>query len=106
MQSVTFQLFEKWRAGKGYTSANAGCVALGVERACATHWKGGRNAEANVIERMARDLGEDPAAWILAAAAEKTIKADEQRTLLRLAKSLGYAAALFMFIGSGQLPIM
>lgn len=96
--SATYTLFTRWRELKGHTSALAACAELGVERQAATYWKDGRNAEAQVIERMAKDLGENATAWVLAAAAEKTRAADEKRTLLRMAKSLGYAAAIFLAV--------
>lgn len=94
--SATYTLFLRWKDLKGHASAMAACAELGVERQAATYWKDGRNAEAQVIERMANDLGENPAAWVLAAAAEKSRAADEKRTLLRMAKQFGYAACLTM----------
>jgi hypothetical protein len=96
--SATFNLFERWKTLKGHSSAMAACAALGVERQAATYWKDGRNAEAHIIERMANDLGENATGWVLAAAAEKTRAAAEKRTLLRLAKTLGYAATICLAV--------
>jgi len=98
MTSATWRLFERWRTARGYASQMAACEELGVERQAATYWKSGRNAEAQTIERMARDLGENPTPWVLAAASEKTRTADERRTLMRLARELGYAAAVLLAV--------
>jgi hypothetical protein len=93
---VTNNLFNRWKAVKKFPSDRQACLALGLKPQAATYWKAGRNAEADVIEKMAKEIGEEPAAWILAAAAEKTVKAEEKRTLARLARGLGYAAALLL----------
>jgi len=104
--SVTYRLFQRWTAKKKIPSAAEGCAALGLERQAATYWKSGRNAEAHIIERMAIDLGEEPAGYILAANAEKVRNSDERTTLLRTAKRLGYAALLFLVPTVGTLSIM
>ncbi|MEO7431117.1 MAG: hypothetical protein ABIR62_03700 [Dokdonella sp.] len=91
--SATYKLFARWTQIKQFRSAMAACEELGLSRASATNWKNGANAQANVIERMALDIGENPEAWVLAANAEKAL-GDEKRTLERLARKLGYAAML------------
>ncbi len=100
MESATFKLFQLWKSEKNYASAMQACEALGLERMAATHWKNGRNAEAHIIEKMAREIGHPPEAWVLAAASEKTIKPIERTTLMKMAKKLGYAAALLLTLGS------
>lgn len=92
--SVTYKLFTRWADAQKYTSIRQAVMALGLQPQAATYWKDGRNAEAHIIEKMASDLGENAAAYILAAAAEKVRAADEKRTLLRLARQFGYAAML------------
>src|SRR5690606_5965831 len=58
--SITAELFERWKKARGYTSDRAALLALDVSHGAAVHWRAGRNAEVHIIERMARDLGDDP----------------------------------------------
>lgn len=102
--SVTHTLFTRWMREKNLPSVRQACLELGVQPQAATYWKDGRNAEAHIIERMANDLNEQPAAWILAAAAEKVRAAEERRTLMRMAKLLGYAASLLCTTSLASIP--
>ncbi len=85
--SATYELFTAWKAKKGLTSDNQGALALGVTRMAASAWKNGRNAEIPLIERMAKELKEDPAAWAMMVLAERTI-GEERRAIEKLARGL------------------
>lgn len=91
--SATYDLFTRWKAAKGLPSDNAGAIALGLTRASASLWKQGRNAEADLIERMAKDLGEDPAMWAALVMKEQS-KGEASRAWGRIARRLGAAAAI------------
>lgn len=91
--SMTYRLFSLWKEHRRIPSDNAGAIALGVTRGAVSLWKQGRNAEADVIERMARDLGEDPARWAALVMAEQT-KGEASRAWTRIARQLGAAAAV------------
>lgn len=91
--SITHALFERWKAAKGIDSNRAAMRVLGLSPTANIHWNAGRNADADVIERMANDLGENPGALIAQAMAEQA-KGNAARTWERLAKQLGAAAAL------------
>jgi hypothetical protein len=85
--SATYALFTAWKEKKGLTSDNQGAVALGKHRAVVSCWKQGRNAEIQLIEKMATDIGEEPAAWAMMVMAERTV-GEEKRVLERLANAL------------------
>ena len=95
--SVTAQLFVRWKEARGFTSDRAALQTLGVSHGAAVHWKAGRNADADVIERMAKDLGENAGALIAQAMAEQA-KGDAAKTWARLAKQLGAAAAVVLAV--------
>src|SRR5690606_32726863 len=61
----------------------------------AVHWKAGRNADADVIEKMAIDLGENAHALVAQAMAEQA-KGPSARTWTRIAKRLSAAAIVLM----------
>lgn len=95
--SATFSLFERWKAAKGYATDSAAADGLGVTRAAVSLWRQGRNGNAALVERMAKDLGEDPVPVILQAFAEAARDAEDRKTLGRLARKLG-AACLALFV--------
>lgn len=102
MHSVTTSLFAKWKNVKGLTSDRAACSALGLSHGATVYWRQGRNASADVIARMARDLGHDDraiASMILEASAESsTGNAEAARVLRRLAERvavIGMVIAMF-----------
>lgn len=101
--SATWELFERWKARNGHASNSAGAEALGTARQTVQNWKEGRNAEAHFIERMAKDLGEDPVPVILEAFAEAARDAEARRALQRLAKRFRGAA---LALALGALPLM
>jgi hypothetical protein len=92
MATITSGLFERWKKVKGLTSDRQACMALGVSHGACGHWREGKNATADVLERMARDLGhsdQEIAALMFEAMAEsQTANADAARTLHRLAKKV------------------
>lgn len=89
--SATNELFQRWKAHKRITTDSDAAKELGTSHGAPHHWKQGRNASAAVIERMAKDLGEDPIPVILQAFAEASRDAADRKTLGRLARSLGAA---------------
>src|SRR5690606_42006029 len=93
--STTAALFARWIAAKGYTSERQALKALHLSPGAAVHWKAGRNADADVIEKMAIDLGEDAHALVAQAMAAQAEGASA-RTWTRIAKRLSPAAIVLM----------
>jgi len=93
--SVTFDLFNRWKAAKGFISDRQALTELGVSHGAAVHWKTGRNGDAAVIERMAKDLGEN-AMLMVALAMKEQSQGESAKTWARFAKQLGAAAAIAM----------
>jgi transcriptional regulator with XRE-family HTH domain len=85
--SATYELFNAFKAAKGLTSDNQGAIALGVTRATVSLWKQGRNAEIQLIEKMAKAVGENPAAWAMLVMSERSL-GEEKRVLERLAMGM------------------
>jgi hypothetical protein len=95
--SATYELFQRWKAAKKFESDAAAMRSLSLHPTALTPWKAGRNGSAAVIEKMAKDMGEDPVPVILQAFAEAARDAEDRKTLGRLARKLGAACiALFM----------
>lgn len=90
--SVSWSLFERWRAMRPAESLRGAAMALGVSHTAITFWRDGKNASADVLERMARDLGhsdQEIASLMFDAMAESsTANANAARTLKRLAKKV------------------
>ena len=104
--SVTFDLFTRWKAAKGFHSDRQALDELGVSHGAAVHWKNGRNGDAAVIERMAKDLGEN-AMLMVALAMKEQSQGESAKTWARFAKQLGAAAALALLLlpyGSAKTP--
>lgn len=91
--SITFDLYTRWKATKGFTSDRQALAELGVSHGAAVHWKDGRNGDAAVIEHMAKDLGEN-AMLMVALAMKEQSKGESAKTWARFAKQLGAAAAV------------
>ena len=91
--STTMALFTRWMVEKGHPSERQAAIALGVHPTNVTLWKAGKNAGADVLERMALDLGENPAACAALAMAEQT-KGDASRAWSRIARRFGAAATV------------
>ena len=86
-------LFQRWKDAKGFASERQAMQALGLSHGAAVHWKAGREASAEIIERMARDLGEEPIKWAALAMIGQT-KGETSRAWSRMARKLGAAAAV------------
>lgn len=95
--SITQTLFERWKVAKGIDSNRAAMRALGLSATANIHWKAGRNADADVIERMANDLGENAGELIAKAMAEQA-RGEAARTWERIAKQLGAAAVVVLAV--------
>ena len=85
--SATYTLFQAWKERKGLTSDNQGALALGIGRQAVHQWKSGRNAEIPLITKMAKEIGENEAAWAMRVLAERST-GEEARVLEKLAKSM------------------
>ncbi len=90
--SVSWDLFERWRAARPTESLRQAALALGVSHTAVTFWRDGKNASADVLERMARDLGhsdQEIASLMFEAMAEaQTANAGAARTLHRMARKV------------------
>ena len=91
--SATIELFEKWKAAKGIESDRQALRTLGLSPGCAVHWKAGKEAGADVIEKLAKGIGENPAIWAAKAMAGQT-RGETQRAWQRIARQLGAVAAV------------
>jgi Phage related protein. len=98
--STTADLFARWKAAKGYTSERQALKALRLSPGAAVHWKAGRNADADVIEKMAKDLGENAYALVAQAMAEQA-KGPAARTWTRIAKRLAVTTITLLPVVSG-----
>lgn len=101
--SATNDLFTRWKAHKRIDTDSEAAKRLGVSHGTPHHWKQGRNASVAVLERMAKDLGEDVIPHYLAAMAEAAKDAEDKRTLARLARRLG--AACFALLALAPLML-
>lgn len=101
--SATYKLLTRWKSLKGLTNDSQAADALHVKRQTIQNWKEGRNGSAVYIERMARDLGEDPVKTILEAYAEQS-QGDAARVLEKLSKRFG-AVVLAVGMGTAALPV-
>ncbi len=97
--SATWTLFQRWMVLKNFPSERQAVLALGAHPSSVTWWKKGQNAGADVIERMAEDLGENPAAWAALAMKEQS-KGETARAWARIARQLGAAACLIIVMGN------
>lgn len=91
----TLALFDLWKSVKGFSSDRAALNALGLSHGAAVHWKAGRQAEVDVVEKMARETGENPLKWIAMVMAEQSTKDPVKRTWERVKAS---AAILLLTI--------
>lgn len=91
--SATLTLFRRWMTAKNFPSERQAALALGVHPTNVTFWKHGKEAGADVIERMALDLGEDPTKWAVQTMVTQT-RGETSRAWERMARKLGAAAAV------------
>ena len=101
--SATFELYSRWKNAKGHKSDRQGAIALGVSPQTVQFWKDGRNGQPDIIEKMARDLDEDPIKTILAAYAEKET-GNSKKVLVKLSKRFG-AVVLAAQLGAAAYPV-
>lgn len=96
--STTWRLYESWKAKRPGISITAAAQELGVSHTAIAFWRDGRNTTADVLAKMARDLGKDEkavAALVLEAMAEgQSTNAKAAQTLTALARRV---AALAVF---------
>lgn len=103
--SATYDLFLRWKAHKAFPSDRKAMLALKLDPSAITPWKEGRNGSLAVIERMAKDLGEDPVPTIMRAWEETLPLEPDKRVARRVAKRLGGAAVLaFSLLASAPAP--
>lgn len=101
--SVTWMLYERWKAKRPALGVSAAAKELGVSHTAIAFWRDGRNGSPAVLEKLCEDLGEDFARVLAEAWAEGARDNADRRALLRLAKRFrgaGLAVAL------GALPLM
>lgn len=101
--SITWTLYERWKALRPELSLSAAAKELGVSHTAVTFWRDGRNASAAVLERLCTDLGEDFARVMAVAWSEGARDAKDKKALLRLAKRFRGAG---MALALGALPLM
>lgn len=98
--NATNKLLDKWtvmRSGKlgGPLTQKAIALELGVKQTTISNYKVAvSQAAPHVIEKMARDLGENAAAWLALVESERAKDAGDRRTWARVARQLGVAATL------------
>lgn len=107
--NVTARLLDRWKEAKGITSDRQAAIALGVSHALPTHWRGGKNAHAAIIEGMARELGHSDreiASMLFESMAESThADAESRKTFERLAKKVRtLALATVAVLASSSFP--
>lgn len=100
--SATTELFDRWKAAKGHKTDTSAADALGLSKQAVNNWRTrDGNGEADAIEKMCRDLNEDPVKVILQAYSEAAKHAESRRTLERLARRFGAVVlALGMMAGA------
>ena len=96
--SVTYDLFIKWKDLKKFNSERKALIALGMSSGAAVHWKNGRNADTDIIERMAKDLGENAAMWA-AMAMQERCQGEPARAWRRIARQLGATLTILLSVG-------
>lgn len=85
--STSYELFLKWRELKKFPSDRSAALELCGSQSTVNGWKmRGSNAEAHLIERMCKDLGQDPIPYIMRAF-EEAAKGDAKRALSRILKN-------------------
>ena len=98
--NATNKLLDKWielrstKLGGPLTQAAIG-LELGVKQTSISNYKVGLSQAApHVVEKMAKDLNENPAAWLALVESERAKDAGDRRTWARVARQLGVAAVV------------
>lgn len=93
--SSTAKLLDRWMKARGLTTQTAAAAALGTKPSTVNNWlRGVSQAAPAYIRKMADDLGEQAAGWVLLVESERARDAADRKALAALAKSLGVAAAV------------
>lgn len=93
--SATLELLERYKAAHGITSDNAAALSLGLKRQTVSGWrKLGKQAEAHVIARMARALGEDALRWLALVESERAHSEADRKTWVEVARRFGAIASV------------
>lgn len=100
--STTYDLFTRWKVLKGFKSERQACLALGVSSGAVVHWKDGRNADVDLIQRMAKDLGENSDALIIQSIAEQKI-GPSRKILEAMSKRVAAVACALVVLGGFSL---
>lgn len=96
MTTATIRLLTLWKVAKGIESDHAAWQALGLSSQSAiSNWRHGRShAAAVVVDRMAREAGQDPGQWLAQVQADRATSSAEAKVWSSFARKLGAAAAL------------
>jgi len=95
--SATTDLFDGYKARKGFTSDNAAATALGVGRATASCWRTGiRHPSASLVQKMCEATGESVAKWLPMIEAERAATAADRKVWLRLAATAAAASVAIL----------
>ena len=93
--NATLELFGRWKEAKGLTSDPVAAAVLGVAKQTVSNWRTrGSQAEAHLIAKMTRDLGEDPGKWLALVESQRARTDADRKTWAALARQLGAAAAV------------
>lgn len=102
--SESYDLFCRWKHVKKIDSDNAGAIALGISRGTVSLWKQGKNAEIQLVERMAADIGDRPDLWAAKVMAERSSSEEERGAWKRIAQKLATTTALLAVMVFPALP--
>ena len=93
--NATNKLLDKWWEIRSPASNKAAGLILGVTGNPISNYRAGLSqAEAHVIERMARDIGDDPLKWLALVESERARRPADKKAWAAAARRLGAAAAL------------
>ena len=98
--NATNKLLDKWaamRSAKLGAPLKPSAIAheLGLKPGAISNYRAAvSQAAPHIIEKMARDIGENPAGWLALVESERARDAEDRRTWARLARSFGAAATV------------
>ncbi len=98
--NATNKLLDKWTAMRsaklgGPLTQTAIAIEFGLKPSAVSNYKVGLSQAApHVVEKMAKDLNENPAAWLALVESERAKDAGDRRTWARVARQLGVAAVV------------
>lgn len=104
--SATQKLLTRWMSATNVTNQSDAARRLGITPGGVNNWVAGRSQAApSLIEKMARDIGEDPTGWLALIESERARDADDRKTWAGIAKRLGIAAALALCAIGTAIPL-